>query len=170
MICLRRSCLLAGLLIPFIIMCCGFGCHAPPTIDKDANMVVVVSRSLPSGKLQAFKIDDPGVVEKMRQAVQEDLRHPDNPKIDRPISVNHILVFRNKDGNTTSFSILGDHFIVVDSRRYDAKRTIGVLRNAHHNGTVVPIDAEEAKRLVPDMRDYPIEEPSTQGFQRWKVN
>lgn len=118
-------------------------------------MIVFASRSLDTGKFHAFEIDDPVVVEKARQAVEEDLKHLDKRSgLGLGMSVNHVLVLRDKDGNTTSFEILGDEFILVDSKRYQAERTIEVLKNARAGGGAVPIDPEQAKRLAPCVQGY----------------
>ena len=153
---LRRIRLLFGLLVAAVV-CWGCGCNgnSSSTVDKDANMIVVISRSLDTGKFQAFEIDDPVVVGKARQAVQEDLKHPDKrSNIGLGMSVNHVLVLRDKEGNTTSFEILGDEFIVVDSKRYQAQRTIEVLKYARAGGAAVPIGPEQAKRLAPCVQGY----------------
>ena len=143
-------CRLVGLLLASAI-CCSVGCYrgASQTVGNNTDMIVFTSR-MKTGRFEAFKIEDQAVIERTRKALQEDLRRPDklSGRVEMGLSVNHVLVLRDKDGGITQFKILGDDYLLVESTRYPAERTIEVLKNARADEIAHAIDAEEARRLV----------------------
>ena len=146
-----------GFMITTVAICAGCGCNdgAPPTVSKDIRSIVLVSRSLDTGRFQAFEIKDQAFVERARLALHEDLMHADERSgLGLGMSVNHVLIFRDKDGNTSLYKILGDEFIVVDSTRYSAQRIVTVLREAHTAGAANAISPEQAKLLAPAVDGY----------------
>jgi len=149
-------CRLFGFLMASAI-CFSVGCNggASQTVGNNTDMIVFTNR-MKTGRFQAFKIEDQAVIERTRKALQEDLRRPDKlSNLGLGMSVNHLLVLRDKDGTFTSFEILGDEYLLVESTRYPAQRTIEVLKDARAGGAAHPISAEEARGLVSSsVRDY----------------
>jgi hypothetical protein len=148
--CLRWICGLFGLLMTPAI-CCMVGCSpsASHMVGDNTDIIVFVAGD------GAYKIEDRAFIERMRKALQEDLRRPDKNWRRETIGVgaSHVLVLRDKDGETTAFDILGNKFFVVENIRYRAQRTVEVLRAARADGAAHAISADEARRLVPSTLD-----------------
>ena len=125
------------------------------SVSADTQVVVLISRSLQTGRFQAFEIRDCAFVEQARSALKEDLRHPDKySKHGLGVSVNHALAFCGADGNVVLISILGDHYIALGSMRCSAEQTMAAIRTAHSRGVTSPISAERAKHLAPVLDRY----------------
>ncbi|MFP4140767.1 MAG: hypothetical protein ACLFVY_09400 [Phycisphaerae bacterium] len=139
-----------------LAICSNVACNGgeSPVVGDKTDVIVFVTRRLDTGMFEAYKAEDQAFIEKVRKALQEDLKQPDRRSGDGlGMSVNHVLVFRNKNGETTSFEILGDEFLVVDSTRYSAQETIRSLKNARAEEALHAISADEARRLVPSKVD-----------------
>ena len=139
------------ILLTGMAVCPGCRCHNTPRIvGQSIRVVVLADRRLPTGEFEAFEIKDRALILRAQSALEEDLQHPDkDSKWGLTMSVNHMLVFCGTDGAEYVFHILGDHYIVFDSRRYLARNTMAVIRAAHAEGAAVPISAEQAHLITP---------------------
>lgn len=140
-----------------VTICLGCKCNrgASSAVSKDISTSVLLSRNLETGRFQAFVMKDQAVLKQLRDALQQDLTHSDGQSwVELGMSVNHVLALRSKDGKTSLFKILGDHFIVVDSIRYPAERTLAVWNDARLDGAACAISPEDAKRLAPALNGY----------------
>ena len=141
----------------FAVYAAGCGCNggSSPIVNDDIHSIILVSRSLQTGRFEAFEIKDQVFVDQVQMALRDDLAHADERSgLGLGMSVNHVVVLHRKDGNTSLYEILGDEFILVDSTRFPARRTVTVLRRAHADGAAVPISAEQARTLVPAVNGY----------------
>jgi len=140
------------LLLGIMVACtgCGRGSNRTP-LSKDVHTLVLISRSLDTGRFRAFEITDRALLEQILSALKEDLRHRDKHSDEGiTMSVNHVLVFCGKDGKSSVYDILGDDFIVSGSNRYPARQTITVMQAIHAQAGATAISAERAKHLVPE--------------------
>jgi hypothetical protein len=151
--CLRWICRLFGFLMILAIYCMVvYNPSASHTVGDNTDMIVFVDLMGDENRpyQQAYKIEDRAFIERMRKALQEDLRRPEkNWRQRMGLGASHALVLRDKDGKTTEFDILGNTFLVVEKIRYPAQRTMEVLRAARADGAAHAISADEARPLVP---------------------
>ncbi len=118
-------------------------------------MMVLASRNLTTGRFEAFQVTDKTLVEQAQSALRSDLLQRDkNWQTGLGMSVNHVLVFRDQNGDAELYTILGDHFIVLDNVRYPSRHTITVIRAARDEGKAVAISNESARSLVPELSRY----------------
>lgn len=144
-------------LLAAAVICLAVGCSRDPDpgLGDETHLIVFSSRNLQTGRFEAFKIEDPAFLERLRAAFLEDLTRPgENSRVSIAMSVNHVLTFHDSEGNVAVFAIKGDRFILVNRRRFYADGTIAVLKDAHAKGAAQPISSERARHLAPELGNY----------------